>query len=184
MADEKHKRLLETMARYQEEDARRRRVIEFDWRTSARRDHGLIKGNPIRAPEALQLTLSQDRVARLSNLYQYATYAGTLAGIPPNPEITILTAIEFSEKLHPEHPRPPVILEPVFETGAISRQVENATREMGWVLLSPVCTIAKFDSDSAIKPEDDGSRIVVIWFQEQFGVDLDNPTTERLRAID
>ena len=54
------------MARYQEEDTRRRRVIEFDWRTSARRDHGLIKGNPIRAPEALQVTLSEGRMARLS----------------------------------------------------------------------------------------------------------------------
>ena len=172
------------MARYQEEDARRRRLIEFDWRMSTRRDRGLIKGNPIRAPEALQVTLSEGRIARLSNLFQYATYAGALAGIPPNPEITILTAIEFSEKLHPEHSRPPVILKPVFEAGTISRQVENATREMGWVLLPPVCTIAKFDSDSAIKPEDDGSRIVVIWYQEQFGVDLDDPTTEQLRAID
>ena len=119
------------MARYQEEDARRRRLIEFDWRTSARRDRGLIKGNPIRAPEALQVTLSEGRKARLSDLCRYATYAGALAGIPPNPEITILKAIEFAEKLHPDHSRPPVILEPVFEAGTISRPMENATREMG-----------------------------------------------------
>ena len=153
-------------------------------RTSARRDRGLTKGSPIRAPETLQVTLSEGRIARLSNLFQYATYAGALAGIPPNPEITILTAIEFAEKLHPEHSRPPVILKPVFEAGTISRPVENATREMGWVLLPPVCTIAKFDSDSAINADDDGSRLVVIWFQDEFGVDLDDPTTERLRAID
>ena len=118
------------MARYQEEDARRRRLIEFDWRTSARRDRGLIKGNPIRASETLQVTLSQDRVARLSNLYQYATYAGALAGIPFDPELSILTAVEFAEKLHPDHSRPPVILEPVFETGAISRQLK--TQRVKW----------------------------------------------------
>ena len=184
MDDDQRKRLLALMTEHQEADARRRRMIEFDWRKSARRFHGCVKGNPIRVPEALQVTLSSGRVVRLSNLSQFATYAGTLSGIPPNPEITLVKAIESAEKLYPEHSRPPVILEPIFEMGTIKHVVEDATREIEWILLPPVCAIVNFDSDIGIDEDDDGSRVVVIWFQDKFGIDVDDHTRGQLRAID
>ena len=47
-----------------------------------------------------------------------------------------------------------------------------------------MCAIVNFDSDIGIDEDDDGSRVVVIWFQDKFGIDVDDHTRGQLRAID
>lgn len=100
----------------EEEDARRLKLVGFDWRVSPRQDYG-VTGNPLDRHHTFAITLSTGRLVTMTRMVQYAVYAGVLAGIPTSPQQQLIAAIETAETLHPELGASPVMLEPVFAAG-------------------------------------------------------------------
>lgn len=179
----RHEFLIAKMKAHQEEDARRLCLIGFDWRASPRREHGQTTGNPIKSPASLQVTLSAGWEAVMTQMFQYPVYAGVLAGIPTSPASMLIQAIEEVERLFPDHAAPPFVLEPIFDTGTVTAARGG---EIPWIMLPPVCTIARLDSNTPVRDNThkDGSTVIAVWFQNEFGLVRDQYTLKQLRQLD
>lgn len=51
--------------------------------------------------------------------------------------------------------------------------------------MPPICTVAMFESMAPAKdPEADSSSAVLIWFQDGFGLALDDRTKQQIQRLD
>ena len=157
----------------------------FDWRQSSRIDHGVITSHPLGKLDTLTLTQPDGRRIRLHTLYQYDVYGGMLCGLPGTPEYSFIQAAKAAKRHFPNHEMPPVILEPVFHAGHVFRKDrEGNTEYRPWLKLPEVCVIGLFDSSSPARDGGGASSVLVIWFQEHYGLPDDEHTLDQLRNLD
>ena len=160
--------------------------LPFDWRASPRIDHGIVRTHPIMPPVSLEFLLPSERRIKLNQLHQYYVYEGKLAGLPGDPEANFLSAINSAEGYFPNYGATPLILEPEFHFG----KKPMAMRDEGevyanWLKLPDICTIAEFTSDSPARDRAKyRSHLVVIWFQDQYGLPCSEYITTQLQTLD
>ncbi len=158
-------------------------MLDFDWTTAPRVDHGEVAGNPLGVQQPFSIELRNGRTIELREWHQYETYAGALAGVPPTPEGQLIAALKTARRVFPEFDGQPVVLEPVFHGGQIPRSPKNALYPIIW--LPAVTTVARFESDAAASdPDEPYSTLVIAWFQDAFGLPKEPRTLDQLARID
>lgn len=146
-------------------------MLDFDWRQSPQTDHGEIAGNPLGAPEGLSFMLSGGHLIRLRDWHQYFVYAGTLCGVPPDPEDHLIAALKTAQRLFPEFGARPILLEPVFHGATFKTRPGSEPYPYPLIWLPKVCSIALFESARPARdPAGVFSALVIIWFQEHYGL--------------
>lgn len=162
------------------------RGLGFDWRHSPRIEHGLISGHPITGPVTMTFTLPTGRLIKLKRLYQFDVYGGMLAGMPNDPERHLIQAVKVAKQYFPDHGMMPVVLEPVFHAGHVTRKKRDGGEiPVPWLKLPEVCTVAEFDSNEPARGEDEiYSSVLAIWFQDHYGLPDDAQTLEQLKHLD
>ena len=187
--DERTRRFIERceamLRRDREERERYLAILDFDWQKSPKVDHGKIGPNPLGAPTALKFTLQDGRLIELRKLHQYFVYEGTLCGVPPNPEGDLVAALKTAQRVFPVFGQQPVMLEPVFHGATFKTQPGDEPYPYPLIWLPKVCTVAEFESSAPARdPSEFYSALVVVWFQENYGMLDDARTLEQLRHID
>lgn len=161
-------------------------ALGFDWHHSPRTDHGLIAGHPVSGPTTLELNLPTGRLIKLKRLYQFDVYGGMLAGMPSDPERHFIQAVDAAKNHFPDHGMIPVVLEPLFHTGQVTRKKQDGSEiHVPWLKLPEVCTVAEFDSNTPARDEYEVySSVLAIWFQDHYGLPDDVRTLEQLGNLD
>ena len=173
-----------SVQRFQEEQQRFLDLLGFDWKSIPRVQHESLSGHPLDAPASLELTLADSRRVALRDLYQYYVYAGALAGFPPLLDHFLLTAVQSAQRLFPEYGARPTVLEPLVHTAASERPGQESAYPYPLVWLPPVCTVARFESAPVGRDIAGCSTLVVVWFQDGYGLSEDERLRGQLRALD
>lgn len=166
-------------------EIRRRQAIRFNWRDSPRIDHGTSHRRPVMGPKPMEITLLTGRLVKISTLYQFNIYVGFLSEPMFDPEYDLLQAIYVAETQFPHHKMLPVVLEPWFHAGRIVRALPGQEESVPWLKLPSICTIAEFISDRQTRSSNEvGSSVLVIWFQDHYGLPEDERILGQLSALD
>lgn len=190
MADnERTQRVIEqaeaAVRRYQVEQDRYLSMLEFDWQKSPRTDNGEIGTNPLGPPQALDVELWNGRRIELRDLHQYYVYQGTMCGVPPTPEGELVAALQTAQRVFPTFGQRPVMLEPVLRSATFEMEPDQSPFPYPLIWLPPVCGIAQFESDApALDVADVYSYLVVVWFQDSYGMIDSARTLDQLRSLD
>ena len=143
-------------------------------------DRGEITKHPLDFGQELRFELNDGREICLRELYQYRTYEGYLVGLP-HPYLAFKQAIDVSRRKFKGLDATPIVLPPVLHAGTFL----NGTFRSSFMTVPLVCSIACFSSDSpATDNTKTNSDAIVLWFQDSFGLDLDERTTVQFREID
>jgi hypothetical protein len=124
------------------------------------------------------IKLNSGREVYVAEWRQYGIYAGVLCGVPRGIAYFLWEARKEARKYADEGPI--AFLEPSL------RRIGPLRNDDDWAeLLPPVCTIARLHGGEA-RRDDEGcfSSIVVVWFQERFGLPYDEDVLDQLRALD
>jgi hypothetical protein len=186
---EETRRLIEqaeaAVRRHRDEQERYLAMLDFNWRNVPKRDHGAIGANPLGTFGALEIELPDGRLIELRELHQYYAYHGTLCGVPPTPENELVEALKTAQRVFPQFGMRPVMLQPVFHGGTFKRRPGEKPHPYPLVWLPQICTIAQFVSGAlAHAGSHYCSSLVVIWFQETYGLVDDVRTLAQLRELD
>ena len=130
----------------------------------------------------MELALKSGRKITLGTLRQSRTYAGMLAGYPHKRanDRTIEQILAEAQKLTVDQSRP-LLIDPVIVVrgGAPIAGIGHEER------LPEVVCVAGFESDALAKPGSEPySSLIVVWFQDEFGLPTDAHILNQLRAID
>lgn len=179
--------MVQTLSSMVDEDQKVEQAIllglGFDWRKMPKIDHGVSR--PVGRVATLSLTLPTGRQIRLNRIYQFGTYSGTLCGSPNYPERYLIQAVKMAKQIFPDHGMPPAVLEPVLQTGVSPKRREDEPAQEPWLQLPMVCTLAEFDSNEPARDEYEVySSVLVIWFQDHYGMPEDVRTLEQLGNLD
>ena len=180
-----HQRYEAFMEKQREERDRYLGALGFDWCASPRQDHGEIAINPLGSPQGLSVTLLDGRVIALREWHQYAVYEGTLCGVPPDPEDNLIAALKAAQRIFPSCGDRPVMLEPCIHTATFETSPKKKPFPYPLVWLPKVCTIARFESAAPARESAHVySSLVVVWFQDDYGLPNDRHAFEQLRRLD
>ncbi len=142
-------------------------------------DRGVVDKHPLDFAQKLSFRLGDGREILLTELYQYRTYEGYLEGVP-HPYIAFKQALDVARSKYDWNDTDPIVLPPIKYVGTY---VNNDFRS-DWVTVPLICSIACFSSNSPAKDSTKtNSDAVVIWFQDRFGLDLDERTVGQLQAM-
>lgn len=169
-----------------EEEALRRRLIPFDWRTLPRVEHGLLQ-HPLSLRKGFAIAHASGVTLRLDDLYQYGTYSGVLLGLPLDPESAMMNALESAMDRFPHHHADPFLVPPVIQAG--TRQTRDSRTgpyyDEPWHLLPAVASFGSFTASQAAHGSDEAySSVLMVWFQNGYGVPDDPVTLEHMRGFD
>lgn len=122
-----------------------------------------------------------DRLS-LDTLFQYRTSAGQLAGFPSVDEDKFASAISYAKSTFPHHDVPPFVVPPRLHRGR-ARSVRKGVESFeDWCVLPAVTSFGRFTANRAAKDSPDPySSVLLIWFQDKWGLP-DDPRTLRLIA--
>lgn len=140
----------------------------------------------ISGPATQEFTLPTGRLIKLKRLYPFDVYGGMLAGMPNDPERHLIQAVKVAKQHFPEHGMMPVVLEPVFHAGQVTRKKRDGSEiHVPWLKLPEVCTVGEFDSNSPARDEGEiYFSVLAIWFQDHYGLPDDARTLEQLGHLD
>ena len=122
----------------------------------------------------------------LDDIFQYRTYSGVLAGLPFDPISSVESALRRVKDIFPGHDAPARVLAPVLQTGH-RKEREQGGREYDepWQILPRCTTLAQFTADRPAQGADEPySSIVLVWFQEHFGLPTDPQILDQIVALD
>lgn len=157
--------------------------LPFSWDDLPRVSLGL-DGHRTRAhTEDWKIQLVSGREVVLDSLHQFKTYAKVLCGLPTHSyyhERQIVSAMEEAKRIFFSEVRPPWILAPRMQRATVvnrgADEIERRTghrppEQMEVDFLPPVCSIGLFSSATPARdPGDAASSLLVIWFQDSFGL--------------
>ncbi len=157
-----------------------RPFIRFDW-NSAPAAPWLVKQHPATA-EPWSITLQSGRSISLREFHQFNIYAGMLAGIPSDTARFAAEALKEAKRVISPN-LPTLMLQPLFREFEYQRHREAAVDQLR--ALPPIASVAEFSS-SALEsnPKETFSSLMVIWFQEEWGLPADPYILDQIRAID
>jgi hypothetical protein len=158
------------VAHIRAEAERRKKLIPFDWRELPRVDwpHGDSHAKNF---DGWTIPQTDGRKISVQKFHQDFIYADSLMGVPSDPTWYLAEAIGRAEKLWPSIKTPPVVLPPVLYWGRKERVTDGKDTSYDWVTLPRVRCIAEMFSTTAARDNDEPfSSLVVIWFQDHFGM--------------
>jgi hypothetical protein len=134
------------------------------------------------------IALLTGRNVTLTSLTQFLTYGGLLAGRPDGKadhERQVRYAIERAEQVFGVERKAIHVLPPVLFVSQVRRERPGAEPESRTVeYLPPVCSLGRIESSMPVHdPDGDGSQLVVVWFQENFGLPDPNVLKESFSGI-
>jgi hypothetical protein len=135
------------------------------------------------------LKLESGRNIHLEQFYQRKTYAGWLEGTPTRMwnEQIIQTHLERAQTYCVEGSHP-VLIPPRRSTEADEWLTEHQLKH-GWEPPESLPSIACIGQFKSFRPkpkdlEKDYSRLVVVWYQNDFGLPIDEQLLTQLKSID
>jgi len=150
-------------------------------------DFGFVENRNIPTfPRKQTVELASGEVVAIKNLHQYATYGGTLSGVPWLTKHHVEQAItEAKQIFRADLTGKIAIVPPVISRGQARQIVPPHLRSESvtepplwtWELLPPITTIALLQSTKG------GSEVLAIWFQYELGLP-DPETLEQIRRLD
>lgn len=156
-----------------------RKIFRFTLGELPEIDLGVCTTHPVDNAHKPTFQLSDGRVIVLTDLHQSMSYEGCLAGIP-HPYFAFMAALDRVRTDFPWYDAEPVVLPPVKYIGSY---VKGDYRK-DWMTVPLVCSIGCFTSDSPARDRTkDNSNLVVIWFQNRFGLDFDVRTVNQIQGL-
>ena len=127
----------------------------------------------------MEIKIQDDREIRLTSLYQEASYAGLLEGLPTRKmnERIIHSCQEKSKKLFPESP--------VFLIEPVQTQIKHhgAYPFGDPASLPSIMCVARFKSSAFENNPLFYSELVIVWFQEEFVLAIDDGILQKIKDI-
>ncbi|RFO94801.1 hypothetical protein DIC66_21555 [Rhodoferax lacus] len=123
----------------------------------------------------LTFDLASGHTISMTKMVQFSSQDGMLEGVK-HPLSSFGDAIDQAKVAFPSFEGAPTGLAPVLECS-----LDSASEDESWIAVPPICTVAIFESMAPAKdPEADTSTAVLIWFQDGFGLALDNRTKQQI----
>ncbi|MBL8376550.1 MAG: hypothetical protein JNM79_01625 [Burkholderiales bacterium] len=145
-------------------------------------DHDVTSGHPLNREKRWVLDMQAGGRAWIDDLIQCRTYAGVLLGVPDDPVDAIVRAMRSVKHHFNFYDGPACVLPPRLHKG-LRRVVNDGVEEFhAWRLLPSITSYALLTSTDLARDEDHSS-VVVIWFQDAFGLP-DDAVIAQMRAID
>lgn len=115
----------------------------------------------------------------MTEMVQFSSQSAVLEGFV-HPLSSFGDAIGRAQKAFPYFGGTPVGLPPTLQCS----QDTNSEGDT-WIAAPPICTVAMFESMKSAKDDSaDSSSAVLIWFQDGFGIALDDRTRHLIQALD
>ena len=169
-----------------EHQAKIKRSMRFEVADLPAIDHGNLR-RPLSIGEGFVINTVAGDTLYLDNIFQYRTYAGVLNGIPFDPASHIEGDIEYVGRIFPHHSAPPYVVPPRMHRGRRVTQRGEVEEVENWCILPQCTTFGRFDASRKARSADsdsDGSSIVLIWYQDKFGLPEDSHTLKHIAELD
>ena len=148
----------------------REQLIPFDWYDLPRIDWPFGETHA-KSFDGWKILQPDGRKVSVQAFHQEFIYAGHLLGALDPPPRYLIEAIDRAEKLFPNEKSTPVILPPTLYWGRKERVNDGKDTSYDWMTLPRVRCIAElFSSTSTRDISEPFSSLVVIWFQDHFGM--------------
>lgn len=127
----------------------------------------------------LTFNLASGHTINMTKMVQFSSQEGMLEGIK-HPLSSFGDAIAQAKVVFPSFEGIYTGLQPYLECS-----LESASEDASWIAVPPICTVAMFESMAPTKDlETDASCAVLIWFQDGFGLALDDRTRQQIQGLD
>ena len=149
-------------------------------------DHGNLR-RPLSIGEGFVINTATGDTLYLDHIFQYRTYAGVLNGIPFDPMSHIEGDLRYVASIFPHHSAPPYVVPPRVHRGRRVTKREDFEDVEDWCILPRCTTLGRFDASRKARNADsdsDGSTIVLIWYQDKFGLPEDSHTLQHIAEFD
>ncbi|WP_413895223.1 hypothetical protein [Rhodoferax sp.] len=169
--------------RIKADEERRKKLIPFEWKELPRVAwlHGDTHPKGF---DGWPVPQTNGRKVSVHAFHQEFIYAGHVMGMPNEPTRYLVEAIGRAEKLCPHVKCSPVVLSPALYWGRTERVTDGKDTSYDWMTLPRVRCIAELFSTTAARAIDEPfSSLVVIWFQDHFGMP-DAGVQKRLADLD
>ena len=158
--------------------------ITFDVANLPAIEHG-IKNRPLLMSDGFSVTTADQDKLRLTSLFQFGTYDGNLAGIPAHPESNIEMAVDQAKTIFAGHPAPPCVIAPVIHCGVREFTSSAGPQTEPWRILPSITSFGLFTaSRPAVSSDEAYSSVLLIWYQDRFGLPDDPRTLKLISELD
>lgn len=143
-------------------------------------------------PNIPRIQLVSGRVVQLEELNQRFTYEGLQGGVPTTKMNQEIIERAVSRAVSPFLKEGPLVIQPVEVAIEVSDQELESPR-WKWkrqdsgdpARIPDILCEGRFESSSPIHdPSQDGSSLVIVWFQNEFALPIDPAVMEQIKAID
>lgn len=169
-----------------EHEAKIKRSMRFRIEELPAIDHGGLR-RPLSLGEGFTIKTLAGDTLYLHSMFQYSTYAGVLNGIPFDPGSHIERDIDYVATVFPNHAAPPYVVPPRMHRGRRVTQREDFEDIEDWCILPRCTTFGCFDTSRLARNADEdncSSSIVLIWYQDKFGIPDDAHTLQHITELD
>jgi hypothetical protein len=164
-------------------------TLPFRWEDVPHEFVGLAGYRTRADASAWRLSLDSGRTIHLTFLKQGGTYAGVLAGSPRSDPLfndrVVKNAIGYAASDLRCAATEIAVLAPRLLRTAEAKQPDGQEPGSAAIdYLPPIRTLARFESSPVADKDADWSSLVVLWFQDTYGLPEAGHVTEQLRALD
>ena len=167
--------------------AKIRRSMRFEIADLPAIDHGNL-ARPLSIDEGFSITTVAGDTLYLDDIYQYRTYAGVLNGLPFDPASHIEHDIEYVARIFPNHSAVPHVVPPRMHRGRrIAKRASGEEEVEDWCILPRCTSFGRFNTSRLARNaggDSDGSSVVLVWYQDKFGVPDDERTLQLMAELD
>ncbi len=167
-----------------EAQTRLKRSMEFEIADLPAIEHGQFN-RPLSIGEGFVIRTAGGDWLRLDDIFQYRTYGGVLNGIPFDPASHIESDLRYVASIFPKHPSPPCVIPPLMHRGRRISTREGVEEIEDWCILPSCTTFGVFTASRPARDADDTySSILLVWYQDKFGLPEDPHTLKHIAELD
>ena len=169
-----------------EHQAKVTKSVRFEIADLPALDHGNLR-RPLSIGEGFVINTATGDTLYLDHIFQYRTYAGVLNGIPFDPMSQIENDVQYVAEIFPRHSAPPYVVPPRMHRGRRVTKREDFEYAEDWCILPRCTTFGCFDVSRkapSADSESGGSSIVLVWYQDKFGLPEDARTLQHIAELD
>lgn len=166
-----------------ERRARLKRSVLFKMEDLPAVDHGRFN-QPLSLGEGFKVHQAVGDTLFLRDIHQYGTNGGLLLGVPKYPEFELESVVDYASRLFPYHDAPPYVVPPTIHRGVRIRVRDGVEDSDEWAMLPPVTSIGVFGTSRPATDSDEAySSVILIWFQDKYGLPDDPATLRHIEGI-
>lgn len=143
-------------------------------------------------PNIPRIQLVSGRVVQLEELNQRFTYEGLQGGVPTRKMNQEIIERAIARAVSPFLKEGPLVIQPVEVAVEVSEQEMESPR-WKWkredsgdpARIPDILCEGRFESSSPVRDtSQDGSSLVIVWFQSAFALPIDPAIVEQIKAVD